>query len=364
MSLNINDFYKKTKDGLIREFGDDDIVGFVYTQECVRSRAWCNITKEARGILFNRKTGKIIALPFRKFFNLHECSETEPKNLPKEPYCIWEKVDGSLGIVFWNPIRECWDISTKGSLHSDQANFARETLLPRHARALEDHISHSTTVLTEIIYPENRIVVDYGEMKELRLLAMRNIHTGDYENSDRIRNILTDRLGMASSNSTGILSRTHHPEQFADLFMKENMEGWVLEFESGFRVKVKNSWYLTIHRALDSKSLKRIIALVEGREWRSFWEALPKDLQKEFDDLYSQIRTAIWDVENRAQDAWKACSDAKMVIQGRNGRLGRRDFAVWVQINVESELQPIMYSILDGHDWRHHVFSIIKRKFK
>jgi DNA-binding ferritin-like protein (Dps family) len=129
-------------------------------------------------------------------------------------------------------------------------------------------------------------------------------------------------------------------------------------------VKIKNPWYLTIHRALDSKSIKRIIELVEGGEWRAFWEALPKSLQKDFDDLYGTIRTAIWDVENRANDAWKRVSEAKMVKVGRNGRHGRKDFAQFVNVNVEEELRPIMFSILDGREWRHHTFAIIKRKLK
>ena len=358
-----NNLRKAVKEDLVYEREFDGLYIYVYTQKCVRERAWNKVTTAARGLILD-KDGHIIARPFNKFFNLFEVPSTEPKNLPKEPYCIWEKVDGSLGIVFWNPLRECWDISTKGSLHSEQADFARENLLPRYAKMLDEHVSHNTTVLTEIIYPTNRIVVNYGGIHELRLLAMRNIHTGKYENAKRVLEIVYKQIGMMPAAGYGHMSAWDTPERFADLKMQKNMEGWVIQFDGGFRVKVKNPWYLTIHRALDSKSLKRIIELVEGGEWRAFWESLPKELQKDFDDLYAQIRTAIWDVQNRAQDAWSKVSDARMVKVGRCGRHGRKDFALFVTANVDEELRPIMYSILDGHEWRHHTFSIIKKKLK
>jgi hypothetical protein len=213
------------------------------------------------------------------------------------------------------------------------------------------------TYCTEIIYPENRIVVNYENQRALRLLAVRNKNTGVEEPAGRIP-IIAEQLGMKCRETYGL-------KLLEELPMSENMEGYVVRFNlNNLRVKIKNPWYLHIHRALDSKSLKRIIELVEGGEWRAFWEALPKELQKEFDDLYGVIRTAMWDVEHRAEAAWSACSDAKMVIKGRDGRHGRKEFAIWVTANVEEELRPIMYSIIDGHTWRHHVFSIVKRKLK
>ena len=354
---------KARDEDLVYEREFDGLFIYVYTQRAVRERIWNKITRAARGLILDGD-GNIVARPFDKFFNLFECHETEPKNLPKEPYCIWEKVDGSLGIIFWNPIRECWDISTKGSLHSEQADFARETLLPRYADALNRSASKDCTILTEIIYPSNQIVVNYGDTCELRLLAMRHIHTGNYEHAKRVLGVIAKSFGMHPADGYGITLPTHHPEQFADLRMEKNMEGWVIQFDGGFRVKVKNPWYLAIHRALDSKSIKRIIELVEGGEWRAFWDVLPKELQKDFDDMYAEIRTAMWDVENRVQGSWSALSDANMVKVGRCGRHGRKDFAMWVTANIEEELRPIMYSILDGHDYRHHVFSIIKKKFK
>jgi len=351
---------KAADEDLVYEREFDGLFIYTYTPRAVRERVWNKTTRAARGLILDGE-GRIVARPFDKFFNMFERPETEPKNFPDEPYTVEEKMDGSLGTVFWNPLTKSWDISTKGSLCSEQADYARENLLLRYdwynTRRMKGGADKRYTYLTEIIYPENRIVVDYGDWTGLKLIAVRHTTTGSEQPAGRIP-IIADHLGMECRQSY-----PHH-RHLESLPMSENMEGYVIRFESGLRVKVKNPWYLAIHRALDSRNLKRILELVEAGEWRAFWDMLPKELQKSFDDLYGVIRTAIWDVETRAQDAWSKLSDAKMVTQGRNGRLGRRDFAVWVQKNIEAELHPIMYSILDGHDWRHHTFAIVKKKLK
>jgi RNA ligase len=45
---------------------------------------------------------------------------------PTENFEVYEKMDGSLGIVFW--YRGQWVVATRGSFTSDQANKAREIL--------------------------------------------------------------------------------------------------------------------------------------------------------------------------------------------------------------------------------------------
>jgi len=344
---------KATTEGLITEREFDGLFIYTYTQQCVKDRAWSKITRMARGLILD-SSGNIVARPFDKFFNLGEHPETEHRNLPKCGFSVEEKIDGSCGICFWNPIRECWDIATKGALHSEQADYAREELLPRYDFS---QTSHNDTIITEIIYPENKIVIDYDGWRGLRLLGVRNKHTGKEEPAGRIPILATAmRMGF----------RHYFPKliDFYNLPMEKNMEGYVIRFDNGLRIKIKNLWYLRIHRALEHKSLKHIIELVEGNEWRGFWNELPKELQKEFDDLYAQIRTMCWDIEHKAEDAWSQCSNDKVVIEGRNGRHGRKAFALWVQKNVEPELHPIMYAILDGHSWKHYVYSIVKRNLK
>ena len=316
---------------------------------------WNKITRAARGLILDGN-GQIVARPFDKFFNMFERHESEPKNFPKCGYTIEEKLDGSLGIVFWNPILGAWDISTRGSLRSDQANHARTELLGRYDWSAA---SKRNTYCTEIIYPDNKIVLDYDGWSGLRLLAIRHNTTGFEVPAGRIP-IVASQLEMKC--------RETYPShwKFEDLPMSKNMEGYVIRFNGPdtLRVKVKNPWYLHIHKCLDARSIKNILTLVEGGEWRAFWDNLPKELQVEFDDIYGVLRTMMWDVNNRIDAAWKKASDAKLVMTGRGGRVGRRDFAVWLNVNIERELIPAMFSRLDGHDTRHHMFNIVKRELK
>lgn len=349
--MKLDHFIKARNEGQVYEFGNEDIVGFVYSHDTICDRIWNATTRAARGILFDRKTGVIVARPFDKFFNLFERPETEVDNLPVCPCIFEDKADGSLGIIF--NYKGIWNISTKGSLDSDQAKYAREKLLPKYDFSAMDP---SWTILTEIIYPANRIVLDYAGAEELRLLAVRHKHTGEEEPAGRLP-IIANKMGMPCRKTYDVPTK-----DITQLPFWENMEGYVVRFDNGLRVKVKNPWYLRIHKALDSRSLKHIIELLEGGEWRAFWDALPKELQKDFDDLYSQVRTAIWDVERRAREAWDTVAATGAHLNVHLNKTRRREFAIAVQTKVDPELHPIMFAMVDGQDWRWLVFRIIKGK--
>jgi RNA ligase len=333
-----------------RKFGD--LTVYTYTQRAVRERVWNEITRKARGIILD-EDGVVVARPFDKFFNIFEHVSTEPDNWPKEPFTIEEKVDGSLGIIFERNGQ--WDVSTKGSLESEQAVFARTSLLGLYDFSVMDP---SWTILCEIIYPENRIVVDYGQEKCLRLLAVRNRNTGVEEPTGRLP-ILASKMGMSARQvHTGenLASQLLSASLSTQLIFPNNSEGYVLKWENGFRVKVKNPWYLAIHKMLDNRSLKRILELVEGGEYRAVFDGLPKELQKDFDDIYAQIRTMIWGVEHEIADAWKIVEPFKDKT--------RKEFAIQVARNVPDALRSAMFSKLDNYDVRHHVFNIIKARMK
>src|SRR5690606_36552854 len=103
--------------------------------------------------------------PFGKFFNLGEMPETRLENLPKENYTVTEKMDGSLGIIY--NYKGKWRVATRGSLSSEQAKRA-EQILTKYDMS---EIPINFTILVEIIYPENKIVVNYGNEEKLVVLG-------------------------------------------------------------------------------------------------------------------------------------------------------------------------------------------------
>ena len=86
------------------------------------------------------------------------------RNHPDRPFETFEKVDGSLIILFWHAGE--WRTATKGTFGSAQASWAAERLRGCDLSAL----SRGTTYLAEAVYAENRIVVRYDQ-DELVLLA-------------------------------------------------------------------------------------------------------------------------------------------------------------------------------------------------
>ena len=77
-------------------------------------KRWDEYTRAARGIIFNKRTGECVARPFPKFFNLGEMPESQLNKIPKDPsnYEVYDKLDGSLGILYWRHDRPCAVIVT------------------------------------------------------------------------------------------------------------------------------------------------------------------------------------------------------------------------------------------------------------
>lgn len=140
---------------------------YTYTRTAQYERVWNRVTMCCRGLVADDATGAIVALPLPKFFNVGEHEEGRPyaPALPDEPFEVYDKVDGSLAVVFH--YAGSWRVASKGSFISTQATWGQRYLDGRDTSALDPRV----TYLAEILYPQNRIVVDYGDRRDLVLLA-------------------------------------------------------------------------------------------------------------------------------------------------------------------------------------------------
>lgn len=100
----------------------EELYIYNYSKQTVLEQKWDDITTCCRGLILN-KAGEIIARPFKKFFNYEEL---ELDQIPKLPYEIYKKLDGSLGISYW--IGDKLYIATRGSFVSEQSVKANEIL--------------------------------------------------------------------------------------------------------------------------------------------------------------------------------------------------------------------------------------------
>jgi RNA ligase len=111
-----------------------------YTPEVQYGQFWDEITLQCRGLVTDNE-GNVVARPFKKFFNIEE-----GKHTPTEEFEVFEKMDGSLGILFFYDGK--WIIATRGSFISDQSKKAYE-LLEKYPT---ENLDKNNTYLFEIIY--------------------------------------------------------------------------------------------------------------------------------------------------------------------------------------------------------------------
>ena len=91
-----------------------------YSRTTQFSGIWDDITLNCRGLVLDLE-GNVIAKPFPKFFNYEEHTAEGSKlpPIPNENFEVYEKMDGSLGIIFHYEGE--WLIATRGSFASEQA---------------------------------------------------------------------------------------------------------------------------------------------------------------------------------------------------------------------------------------------------
>lgn len=238
-----------------------------YTKQAMFERVWNDVTLNCRGLIYDQNTGEIIARPFKKFFNYEE--PNAPVFAPDDWVTVFDKVDGSLGIAYDTPDGPA--IATKGSFMSDQAQHATELLRAKYPRYQTDDYC---TDLFEIVYPENRIVLDYGDADELRYLGSVVVESGeDYWNG-----ILIGCYDIPKNH--WLLSGT-----FSDVveqidLHRPNSEGVViLNDDTGERIKMKQGDYIELHRVMTGLNERQLWEwLSQGKYIKEILEDLPEEL--------------------------------------------------------------------------------------
>lgn len=257
-----------------------------YSRTCQYERKWDNITKMCRGLILDNE-GNVVARSFDKFFNMEEHS---PEEIPNEPFDVFEKLDGSLGILF-NYNGE-WILSTKGSFISDQAIKGMEILKKyRYNRLLKGY-----TYLFEIIYPENRIVIPY-DFEDLVLLSVIDNYDG-YELKIHDNDIHLEGIRFKNLyNNLGfkIVKKYDGINDYKTLksLISNDQEGYVIRFKNGMRIKIKGEEYVRLHRILTGFSNVDIWEyLKDGKDFNDFLDRVPDEfdswVKKTQEELTSQ----------------------------------------------------------------------------
>lgn len=258
------------KEGYLSKSTFLNLVLFNYTDHCTYKKYWIPETLESRGTIYDMNTGAVVARAFDKFFNLGEHTSTV-ESLPSCPFEVEEKMDGSLGILFQLPGKTHWLCATRGSFYSDQAQKAK-IILEKYDMS---KWPSGWTPLVEIIYPENRIILDYGDEEKLVLLAARNIEDGRYMDSGSL-----DQYAKACGFPRPKREKRTVEELVAHAaYLPATHEGWVLVYANGFRVKVKGTRYLELARFKANLNPLTIWEVMMFGNIEEFLEKCPEEFQ-------------------------------------------------------------------------------------
>lgn len=286
MKYDLSLFEAEVKKGNLRKVEDADLVLYNYTDQCTYDKAWNETTLVSRGIIFEKSTGELIAKPFPKFFNLGEREETFLKNLPNEPFLVTEKYDGSLGIIF--NYKNQWRVATRGSLSSEQAVKA-QALLADYDMSL---VPTELTLLTEIIYPENKIVVNYGKKEALILLGAYDNITGmeiprgtEFTSMSLKELSLLTCISLADAHSLGIQEMIEMQKT-----LPKDKEGFVVKFYGGMRIKIKGEEYMRIAKMLSTMSpLSFWESMENGVVKKEYLQQLPEEFRMDFEPVVTEL---------------------------------------------------------------------------
>lgn len=198
-----------------------------YTRTTQFENAWDDITLQTRSLVTHRKTGKVVARGFPKFFN-YEDPKCDMPDLSIGGQ-LFEKLDGSFIMLF--NFEGHWVICSKGSFDTEQSAWATEYLSTYDFTMLDDSLSYCF----ELIHPQNRIVVDYGERFECILTGIFDKGGNEY--------------GLKTWNNFKRVRTFPFNANFKELQDEdvENKEGYVFRMNNGYRGKIKYAEYKKLH---------------------------------------------------------------------------------------------------------------------
>lgn len=298
-----------------------------YTEKTQYENEWNAATLACRGLVV-AADGRVLARPFAKFFNHGQPGA--PELDLDGPVSVTDKADGSLGVLF--PTPEGWAVATRGSFDSEQARHATRVFQQRYAHRFTP--PPGRTVLFEIVYPANRIVLDYDGLDDLILLGAVEIATG-------------------RSHGPGAVTGWPGPvvESFAFATLAEalaapprdNREGLVVHFTGpDTRLKIKYAEYVRLHRIVTGLN-PRVVweAMVGGRldelleplpdEFHAWATGIAADLTAEVDALVAGVERDYATVVAALPEGW-----------------ARKDFALAVARHPQ---RGCLFLRLDGKDY-------------
>ena len=321
-----------------------------YTQTAQFDRVWNPATLLCRGLVATQCSDRnIVARPFPKFFNIEEHESEYLPDLPQDTFDVFEKYDGSLFIVS----RHGDDIvvATRGAFGSPQAARGKQ-MLDHYGSAW---IKDGWTYLFEVIYPENRIVVDYGDREELVFLAAINNATGQ-----EVLPPAGHEHGIPDTIAQAKVYPIHCLEQLQQI-EEQNREGFIVRFHSGMRVKVKFEDYKRLHKLITGLSARAVwecLSLGDEAKLDTFKTNVPDEFYTWLNETINGLNAGFKQIRDRHQAVFTVETHGLADLLGQDRKLAAQRFSAYKQ---NPDIEPaILFSMMTGKKLDHIIWKQLR----
>lgn len=311
------------------------------------------LRRQCRGMIFDHN-GDIISLPYHKFFNVEERTETLIENIDMtRPHIILEKLDGSM--VRPIPIGENLQFRMGTKMGITEVAMQSEVFVAEHQnyqKFIMGCIAHNYTPIFEWCSRKQRIVIDYPKDRVV-LTAIRSLITGEYKDIDTMKRFggpynieLVKSYDGNATNMESLLAET------ADI---KGQEGWVIRFNNGEMYKIKGTEYVLVHHAKENiLREKGVIEMLLDEKADDVKAFLPiEDINR-----LNDYETAFWKGISETAIHW-----AWINQQARDKYIDdRKSFALEMAPHVDHLLRGKIFKAWDNPDynWREAVIDCIR----
>lgn len=321
-----------------------------YTRKAQFEQNWCLEVMLCRGLVID-ENNRFVNSVLPKFFDYsqlcshksHLWASTILRKIGTESFECYDKLDGSfIAVSFFNGDMV---VNSRGSFISEHALKAKIILNAKYSKF---KWNKNYTYIFELIAPEFRIVLDYGTVEDLILLAIIE--------SQSCREVAIHDIDTPFKKS-----EKFNISSFEELcaLQPENKEGFVIKFADNSRVKIKTDDYKLKHK------------IITNTNERTIWEYLSTnqpldDLIAITDDIFDDfIRKAVSDLEGKfSQIAEQAVSEYDEILTKMPDNLERREGRkAFAEMAKNTSYPSLMFTLLDNRPMDKLIWKMIEPSF-
>lgn len=329
-----------------------------YSRRATYEDIWDDITCKCRGLIV-ADDGTVVSRAFEKFFNIDTITkpETHITNLPKTQPQVFDKLDGSLGILYeWKVSGETVvsGIASKGSFTSDHANWATAWYMKNCKNP--QWPDGYTPVFEMICQSVQRHVVFYDMPDQLILLALINTETGEEASYNEVYYY----AGLNGLKAADLFAKSVGDVIEED---RENKEGYVLSWpragQTPLKIKVKHETFLKLQKIVHAATPKAVLEALMDRDFTTIetWKASAAPELAEFVERWSN---ALCESYGRILAKAKRIVDAGLMSHQGN----RKEIAAYFLQPDNRYYSKICFTMLDGKDPSRPAWALVQDEFK